>query len=1550
MNDQPIAGPIDIALLDQATGDVQLHHQPIDDPIVSRCSIHLGAGAEKGKIVRFTQKTLDKANQSLTRRKQMRDSKYSKLYLPNEISENIEGYHTPCYRSLTALPTLSDAPQSSSVALRSCSEGTSMTNSTTGIYKQICIFCLKKDKKHNCIKQKLIKCETKEFDSNLKKMADVLNDHEMQGRIADNDLIAKEVYYHAMCRVTYQKKADTVIQQQSKHLSLWKKCRLAHQDAFDSISRFIEISIIQNKEVHFVKDVHKQYIAFLRELAPENGEEYGEFTVQHLQEKLLKTFVGKIKIDYKNQKRGNVVFSAELDLEIAVRQVFNNNDTVQKLKDVAYLLRREIFNAPKQLLPDEVTVDDINAGEVSVPENVKSFFKFLIRGPDSRVVESEKTERRIDSISQDAVYMVSKGLMKPRKHLQLAMSLKSITGSRKVVEMMNRLGHCVSYSFTEELETELTYSSMKQNYLTPNGLEKVPYLGTSVAWDNYDAFVETIDGKGTLHDTVGICFQNIADVEYQANPNQPRNDSRFRKRRSIEPLALEMEPYRKKPRMNNSPLLPITDERREQPNAYKFDALDTLWMMSLEFNLSETPMWIGWNSKVLSDDLPKQRICYLPQINESPTSLQVVMETMKQSQRIAQECNQPYMIVTYDLAIAKLAMTIQAEECPRFDNLFVILGGFHILMAFFKSVGKYLDESGGPHILSECGILAQGSLKGFITGTHFNRCKRIHTLLAAAMELLHFQRFYHNAYDISDELKEEILNLQRKPSKFNFDQLSDDLKSLINDYNIFCQQTQAGIHGKTAQYWYGYIRLVYIYHQFSRSIHMGDYDMFLYSLREMASIFFIFNQPNYARWLVRQEDNMLRIDETHPGLREIFVQGALSIRRTNKNFSRTAVDMTLEQTINSNSANKLSGISAFTNSISARQRWALSHYMRMQVVNNMMDNLGLSNKEETAPELRSSNKRKQHQQLTACLDLISQFQDPFAEDMPPTLLVNISTGRAASEKTAHFLSNVFEEGKELRKNFITECVERPRRFEEPIKRITIQSFATEAKPAISTSKDQKLKKIVMERDLMGRLLFLSLEKQIDLQEVLTYPLTPIPLSLAHLDGTMLSTDKSVLMRTLETKVQSSDPKDIECTIVDGMFFLHTMGDLPPTFGGVARSVLTKLCKLPGRDIHVVFDLHLSPSIKDSERTKRAEFQNDTSYSITGPEMKRPVNFIRALRSNNFKEELTHFLVKSWQQDSFASILGNKRLWATLNDRCICFKNNSESMAFFEDETLICSHEEADSRMIFHIANLHRSITNVVVRSNDTDVLVILLANKCKLPEKIHIWMEVGFQTKNTLRYIDIDLLADKIGLSMCLALAGFHSFTGCDYTSAFLGKGKARPYKILENSQPFQEAFKTFGHSESVDETISKTIEHFVCQIYGFPKLRSVNQVRLEMLAKAYRPKRGSEFGNIKGVDGSSMPPNRTCLDKKIARCNYVSAIWNNASEPNPSLGNPETNGWMIDDNNHLIANWFEGPRTPLTLENIVLPETTNDKDDMQMHEEDDDDEEDDESESDSDD
>ena len=197
--------------------------------------------------------------------------------------------------------------------------------------------------------------------------------------------------------------------------------------------------------------------------------------------------------------------------------------------------------------------------------------------------------------------------------------------------------------------------------------------------------------------------------------------------------------------------------------------------------------------------------------------------------------------------------------------------------------------------------------------------------------------------------------------------------------------------------------------------------------------------------------------------------------------------------------------------------------------------------------------------------MLVETMDPFDQNIEKDCLFNIVTGKQTSEDAAKFLLSMEEIGNQAKHLFDVECQEDEERFERAIKKQKVHTFATDIKKTKLKSKDGKLVAACMMRDLFGCILKLSLEKKIDMAEVLKFPLTPVPLSLSHVDGTMQKTQKATLLKHLESRIESEPPRQVDITIVDAMFFLHLQGNhLPSTFGGVARSLLSKLVSLEGK--------------------------------------------------------------------------------------------------------------------------------------------------------------------------------------------------------------------------------------------------------------------------------------------------------------------------------------------------------------------------------------------------
>ena len=157
------------------------------------------------------------------------------------------------------------------------------------------------------------------------------------------------------------------------------------------------------------------------------------------------------------------------------------------------------------------------------------------------------------------------------------------------------------------------------------------------------------------------------------------------------------------------------------------------------------------------------------------------------------------------------------------------------------------------------------------------------------------------------------------------------------------------------------------------------------------------------------------------------------------------------------------------------------------------------------------------------------------------------------------LTSIVDSGTICSDQFQDECKNDPSRFERPIKR-KIKNFTSDAVKTKVKSKDQTILEVRCTRDIFGRLLFLAVTQNLDMATVLSYPLTHVPFTLCHITGEMNKTNKSALMAKLEGKGDSNEEPSL-VYVIDAMFFLRTLPELPSTFGGIAKMILHKIQKV-----------------------------------------------------------------------------------------------------------------------------------------------------------------------------------------------------------------------------------------------------------------------------------------------------------------------------------------------------------------------------------------------------
>jgi len=146
----------------------------------------------------------------------------------------------------------------------------------------------------------------------------------------------------------------------------------------------------------------------------------------------------------------------------------------------------------------------------------------------------------------------------------------------------------------------------------------------------------------------------------------------------------------------------------------------------------------------------------------------------------------------------------------------------------------------------------------------------------------------------------------------------------------------------------------------------------------------------------------------------------------------------------------------------------------------------------------------------------------------------------------------------------------------------------------------------------------------------------------------------------------------------------------------------------------------------------------------------------------------------------------------------------------------------------------------------------------------------GFETN---RIIDVSALYEELGDLFCKSLAGFHALTGCDFNPALFRKGKQRPLQLLTKSEQFQKAFDEIGSENCDIVNVFSILEKFICNLYNFKSLDSVNSARFALFLKTYKCNNLDEpfeKKKIQNFDASSLPPCHEEFKQHLFRTMYI--------------------------------------------------------------------------------
>lgn len=381
------------------------------------------------------------------------------------------------------------------------------------------------------------------------------------------------------------------------------------------------------------------------------------------------------------------------------------------------------------------------------------------------------------------------------------------------------------------------------------------------------------------------------------------------------------------------------------------------------------------------------------------------------------------------------------------------------------------------------------------------------------------------------------------------------------------------------------------------------------------------------------------------------------------------------------------------------------------------------------------------------------------------------------------------------------------------------------------------KKCIGSEMMFRRIVTSARFQNIDLANVLTYELTPVPVSIFNDDATIRKTTKADLAKKLESYSSESlsSTINVNSVFIDGMVVVQELNEKTfSTFNELASIFLKNILSIGRKNkasrITVVFDNYDSKTVKSIERRRRGDSKIYNTYEVIGT--RKIIKYRDFLKLSDNKRSLLKFLTSFLLERSSEKLNRDETLIIAggFENFEMCYSVCKET-GITELTELRCNHDEADTRLILHCiheSKLHRN-TSILVRSIDTDVLVLLLFyyNTNADLKKTSLFIELGIGVGR--RLIAIHHIAQKlneINDNICNCLPSLHALTGSDVTNAFFKIGKKTAFEVLLKN--VEDVDLSALNSVDINEAVT-IATNFVLLLYKNKNktIKTLNELRL---------------------------------------------------------------------------------------------------------------------------
>ena len=162
----------------------------------------------------------------------------------------------------------------------------------------------------------------------------------------------------------------------------------------------------------------------------------------------------------------------------------------------------------------------------------------------------------------------------------------------------------------------------------------------------------------------------------------------------------------KKPPLPEIPVPLLTDSFKTHKGISNARATELAFQFMKDMNAStDCPEYHGYNTKGCREQghIPNRKtsIVYLPLIDKASADPATIISAMLKARAVIEATGQECVVFTADQQLYRVAVHVMWENQVLFGNIYLHLGGMHLLMSYVGCIGSLMAGSGIVKVLSE---------------------------------------------------------------------------------------------------------------------------------------------------------------------------------------------------------------------------------------------------------------------------------------------------------------------------------------------------------------------------------------------------------------------------------------------------------------------------------------------------------------------------------------------------------------------------------------------------------------------------------------------------------------------------------------------------------------------------------------------------------------------------------------------------------------------------------------------------------------------------------